>query len=70
VFSWNGIGRKASIRERILESSKEVEVLDAGEGEEVTDGIIEDEDDEESPAFGGSSGGGLKVQEIGESRVC
>jgi protein SMG6 len=40
------------------ESSKEVEVLDAGEGEEVTDGIIEDEDDEEeSPAFSGSSGG-------------
>jgi hypothetical protein len=40
------------------ESSKEVKVLDAGEGEEATNSIIEDEDDEDrSPAFSGSSGG-------------
>jgi hypothetical protein len=40
------------------EKSKEVEVLDASEGEEVTDGIIEDEDDEdEGVASTGGSGG-------------
>jgi hypothetical protein len=40
------------------EKSKEVEVLDASEGEEVTDGIIEDEDDDdESPTSSGGSGG-------------
>ncbi|KZP20887.1 hypothetical protein FIBSPDRAFT_861344 [Athelia psychrophila] len=38
------------------EKSKEVEVLDASEDNEVTDGIIEDEDDEDdnSPSHGGS----------------
>ncbi|KAF7964541.1 hypothetical protein HWV62_5931, partial [Athelia sp. TMB] len=38
------------------EKSKEVEVLDASESEEVTDGIIEDEDDEDdnAPSHGGS----------------
>jgi hypothetical protein len=40
------------------EKSKEVEVLDASEGEEVMDGIIEDEDDEdEGAASTGGSGG-------------
>ena len=40
------------------EKSKGVEVLDASEGEEVTDRIIEDEDDEdEGAASSGGSGG-------------
>jgi len=32
------------------EKSKEVEVLNASEGEEVTDGIIEDDDDDDGLA--------------------
>lgn len=38
------------------EKSKEVEVLDASEGEEVTDGIIEDDEDEGAASSGGSGG--------------
>jgi len=37
------------------EKSKEVEVLDASEGGEVTDGIIEDEDDEDDSSHGSAT---------------
>ena len=39
------------------EKSKEVEVLDASEGDEVTDGIIEDEDDDDEGAASGNGSG-------------
>jgi hypothetical protein len=57
VLTWNGSESTCSREDagRGGGVSKEVEVLDTDEGEEVTDGITEDE--EGSPTFSGSSGG-------------
>jgi len=52
------VGRRVFERGYGEEKSKEVEVLNASEGEEVTDGIIEDDDDDdESPTSSGGFGG-------------
>jgi hypothetical protein len=59
------VGQTTRIREGYWkndkETSKEIELLDASEGREVTDGIIEDDDDNDEGAashgtFGGETG--------------
>jgi hypothetical protein len=51
VFAQDGVGWSQGIRARVLEergrSSLEIEVLDIEEGNQLTDGIIRDEDADE-----------------------
>jgi hypothetical protein len=57
VLVQNGVGRKASVRTRFPEEQGKEQRGDASEGEEVTDGIIEDDEYEGAASSCGSGGG-------------